>query len=178
MRFIFYFSRNHLLRTKIYEDKIDVFRRILIMGKEAFRMLKIKHSVNSRKISSELNVVKRQCPTQSFKYIISPTLIKEIVYLIECMSEGDDISEDDLHEALILRRFQQISELMSSIDFKNRNEAQSTYQSLRIAILIMRDLLMNMHGITNDDLDNLEERARIIFDRNTEQLRTKGLRTI
>ena len=75
-------------------------------------------------------------------------------------------------------RFQQISDFMSSFDFKNKDEAQSSYQALRITTLILRDLLSKMHGVKNKDLDNLDERARIIFDRNREQLRTKGLWTV
>lgn len=57
------------------------------------------------------------------------------------MVEGDDISEDDLREQKqILIRFYQISNLFSSVDFKNKDYAQGAYQALHIAALILRDL--------------------------------------
>lgn len=94
------------------------------------------------------------------------------------MVEGDDISEDDLREQKqILIRFYQISNLFSSVDFKNKDYAQGSYQALHIATLILRDLLSKMHGVKSNDLDDIEERARKVFDRNSEQLRTKGLWT-
>lgn len=95
------------------------------------------------------------------------------------MSEGDDISEDDLQEyERILNHFGQISDLFSSINFKNKDEAQSFFQALHIATLQLRDLLSKMHGVNNEGVDELEDGARTIFDRNREQLRKKGQWTV
>lgn len=91
------------------------------------------------------------------------------------MSEGD-ISDDNLREyGQILNPFSRISNLFyTSIDLKNKDEAKSSYQALHISTLMLRDLLNRMHGINSEDIDDLEERAREIFDRNREQLRKIG----
>jgi hypothetical protein len=75
------------------------------------------------------------------------TTIKEGTYLKVNMNEGDDISEDDLREQeQILIRFQQISDLLSFVEFKNKDEAQSSYQALQITTLISRDRYSKIHS--------------------------------
>lgn len=91
------------------------------------------------------------------------------------MSESSDISDDDLHEySQILNHFVQILSFVSSINLKNKDEAQNSYQAIHITTLVFRDLLSRMHGVCTKDIDGLENRARIIFDRNREQLRQTG----
>jgi hypothetical protein len=91
------------------------------------------------------------------------------------MSNEDDISEDDLQEyEQILIQFGQISDLFSSINLKNKYDAQSSYQALHITTLVLRDLLIKMHGVNSKDIDGLEDRVQNILDRNREQLRKKG----
>ena len=56
------------------------------------------------------------------------------------MVEGDDISEDDLREQKqILIRFYQISNLFS-VDFKNKDYAQGSYQALHICLNLARPI--------------------------------------